>query len=90
MLAEFITNQKRIDGLVDNGAILVDLRSPIDFRNGSLTNAVNLPLRNFLNAISGMDKKTKIILYGNKEELETAVNYAARLGFEVYKTNGPS
>ena len=48
--------KKRVDKLVGNGAMLIDMRSPVAFRNGSVDRSVNLPLRNFLNELTGMNR----------------------------------
>jgi rhodanese-related sulfurtransferase len=76
----------RVEQLLENGALLVDMRSPVEFRNGSVDGAINLPLRNFLNKITGLDKKTKIIVFGaasDDSDVTTGINYAAQLGFNT-------
>lgn len=80
-------NKKRVEQLVERGAILVDMRSPVAYRNGSITGSVNLPLKNFLNQLSGMNRKTNIIVFGDTEEdsdVVMGINYAAQLGFNVF------
>jgi rhodanese-related sulfurtransferase len=70
--------------MVQNGAMLVDMRSPVSFRDGHVSGAVNLPLRNFLNKIMALDKKTKIIIYSDTvadDVLRQANTYAETLGF---------
>lgn len=79
-----VVNKERVDQLMTRGAMLVDMRSPVSFRNGSVSGSVNLPLKNFLNKLSGLDKKTKLILFGDTiddSDVQTGVNYAAQLGF---------
>ena len=83
-------DRKRVDQLIGRGAILVDMRSPVAFRNGSISGSVNLPLKNFLNQLSGMDRKTNIILFADAEDdsdVVTGTNYAAQLGFTVFVSN---
>jgi len=83
MYAKFI-DKKRVEQLLEKGALLVDMRSPVAFRNGSISGSVNLPLKNFLNKLSGLDKKTKLILFSDTAEdadVKTGINYAAQLGF---------
>ena len=74
--------------LVAKGALLVDMRSPVSFRDGHVEGAVNLPLRNFVNRIMGLDKKTKIVIYSDyitDDELKYGNTYAENLGFtEVF------
>jgi 3-mercaptopyruvate sulfurtransferase SseA len=83
MFAKF-ADKEYVSKLLNKGALLVDMRSPIDFRNGSVDGAVNLPLKNFLNKITGLNKKTKIIVFGdtkNDIDIITGINYAVQLGF---------
>lgn len=80
---KMISKNKALE-LIQRGALLVDMRSPVAYRDGHVEGAVNLPLRNFTNKIMGMDKKTKIIIYG--DEITDAVlrqgdMYAETLGF---------
>lgn len=74
--------------LVKRGALLVDMRSPVAFRDGHVVGAVNLPLRNFVNRIMPLDKKTKLIIYSDAitdADLRHGTTYATNLGFtDVY------
>lgn len=83
-------SKKRVISMVDKGAILVDMRSPVEFRDGSVPKAINLPLRNFVNKIMGMERSQKIIIFSNSmkdSDLRSACNYAEQLGFEnIYVT----
>lgn len=93
MYAKF-ASRKRVEQLTERGAVLVDMRSPVEFRNGTVDGAVNLPLRNFLNTITGLDKKTKLIVFSEKQDdadITAGINYAMQLGFTTvyvseYKT----
>jgi rhodanese-related sulfurtransferase len=83
MFAKF-ANKERVSQLVGRGAMLVDMRSPVAFRNGSIDGSVNLPLKSFLNQLAGLDKKTKLILFSDTSEdadVKTGINYAVQLGF---------
>lgn len=83
MLAKF-ANKELVEKLMRHPSLLVDMRSPVDFRNGSVDGAVNLPLKNFLNRITGLDKKTRLILFGHTTEdadVKAGINYASQLGF---------
>jgi 3-mercaptopyruvate sulfurtransferase SseA len=75
--------KKRFDDLVKKGAKVIDMRSPVSFRDGSVPGAVNLPLKPFLNKLMAFDVKEKIILIGTTldlPDLKTAYNYADKLG----------
>ena len=83
---------KRISGkkaqkLVEKGAILIDVRDPVSFRDGSLPGAVNLSLRQ-LTTLVREPKDKKLIFFGSSETDETlkiAINYAYQFGFmEVF------
>lgn len=77
-------NKERALALVTKGAMLVDMRSPVDFRDGSIPGAQNLPLKNFLNKIVGLDRKQKFVLFAREiedKDMRNAVNYAEQLGF---------
>lgn len=77
-------NKEKAEKLVKSGALLVDMRSPVAYRDGHIEGAVNLPLRNFANKIIGLDKSKKIIIYSddvNDAELKQGVVYAQTLGF---------
>lgn len=80
-----LINKKRVFDLVEKGAMLVDMRSPVDFRDGTIPKAINLPLKNFLNKITGIQRNQKIIIFGKSisdQEIKSACNYAEQLGFE--------
>lgn len=77
-------NKERALHLVGKGAMLVDMRSPVSYRNGSIAGAANLPLKNFLNKIIGMNRKQKFVLFAediNDSDMSNAINYAEQLGF---------
>lgn len=78
-------NKEKATQLLEKGAVLVDMRSPVSFRDGHITGAVNLPLKNFTNKLMGTsDKKTKFVLYGTTHQdsdIMHGLNYAEQLGF---------
>lgn len=80
-------DKKEVEKLVERGAMLVDMRSPVAFRNGSVERSINLPLRNLLNELTGMNRKQKIVVFGDTEgdeDIVAGVNYAVGMGFTVY------
>lgn len=78
-------NKKKAEGLLEKGAALIDIRSPVDYRNGHIEGSQNLPLRNFINRLSSFDKKKNVILIVNNinfdTDLKTVDTYAEQLGF---------
>lgn len=84
MYAKFVDKDYMLK-LVNGGAMLVDMRSPVEYRNGTIEGAVNLPLKNFLNTITGMPKNSKIIVFSTStsdSDLVAGINYAMQLGFD--------
>ena len=74
---------KRAKKLVDKGAILIDVRSPVDFRDGSIPGAINLSLRQISQLVREPRTKT-LIFFSNSEtddDLKSATNYATQMGF---------
>lgn len=47
--------------LVENGAIIVDVRSESEFKSGHLSKSINIPLDQLKNKMSRLDKKKPII-----------------------------
>jgi len=78
---------KKAQQLVEKGAMLIDVRDPVSFRDGSLPGAVNLSLRQ-LSSLIREPKTRKLIFFGEAESddtLNAAVNYAYQFGFtEVF------
>lgn len=77
-------NKQRLDQLVSKGAFLVDMRSPVDYRNAHIDGAVNLPLKNFTNKLMGMPRTTTIVVYSGAAtdpDLLSGLNYAEIMGF---------
>ena len=85
-------NKEKVSKLIAKGnAILVDMRSPVSFRDGHIEGAVNLPLKNFTNLLMKTDRKTAVIVYADTledKEMASGCNYAEVLGFtEIYYTD---
>lgn len=80
-------NKKKLNELLEKGAALIDMRTPVDFRDSSISGSKNLPLRNFINYMQKHDKKVPIILIVTSfEENEADINlvdtYAAQVRVE--------
>jgi len=85
-----LTGQRTINGtkakkVIDKGnSIIIDIRDPVSYRNGSLPNAVNLSLRKISSLIK-IPKTTSLIFFGvsnEDDDLRAAVNYAEQMGFK--------
>jgi phage shock protein E len=69
----------------DNGAIIVDVRTPKEFKAKHIKGAINLPLQELHNTYVRLPKDKEIILYcrsGNRSS--TAEKLLIREGFTVY------
>lgn len=79
-----VTKERAVK-LIEKGAIVVDMRSPVSFRDGHVSGAVNLPLKKFTNLLMATpDRKKTIIVYGvttTDEDIVHGLKYADQLGF---------
>lgn len=57
------TNNKNLKAEVDQGAFLVDVRTPAEFASGSAKGAVNIPLNSLSQNLSKLKGKKKIIVF---------------------------
>lgn len=80
-------NGRRAQQLVEKGAMLIDMSSPVSYRDGSLPGAVNMSLRQLSSLIREPKSKT-LIFFGESEDdgtLQAAIKYAYQFGFtEVF------
>lgn len=76
-----VNKQKALD-LISKGALLVDLRSPVAFRDGTIKGAVNLPFKNFLNRLLSIKPTDKVIIFSDKyndSDVKDVLSYADQL-----------
>lgn len=88
----FATKEKVQALITQKKGMLIDMRSPIHFRDDPIVGAVNLPLRAMVNNLMTIkDKKKPIVLFGltsSDPDLKSGVTYAENLSFEeVYITD---
>ncbi len=79
-----IASQRAEQGwqLIEQGAMIVDVRTPQEFSQGHLNNAVNFPLSNLDKHFKGIEKDKEIVLYcrsGNRSG--KAYQYLQSQGF---------
>lgn len=75
--------------LVEQGALLIDVRTPGEFNQGHLTDAKNLPLSTIETAFDNIDKDTLIVVYcrsGNRSG--QAMSYLKQAGFTQIHNGG--
>ncbi|MGZ8924447.1 MAG: rhodanese-like domain-containing protein [Nitrososphaeraceae archaeon] len=85
---------KRVNGnkakeLVKQGALLVDTRNPVAFRDGTIPGAKNIPINN-ISQLLAYDKKINIILFGENDcdnNLLLMLKYASQIFPTVYYLN---
>ena len=75
--------------LVEQGALLVDVRTPTEFAAGHIDNAVNYPLAEVDMRFNGVEKSRPIVVYcqsGNRSGI--AYNYLVEQGFTQVHNGG--
>lgn len=74
--------------LIAKGAVVVDIRDPVSFRDSGISGSVNLSLRQ-LGRLLPHPRTTQIILVGDPEDpdaLRVAHNYVIGFGFTKVDT----
>ena len=56
------SNRPNINQLIDDGALIIDVRSPAEFRGGHCNNSMNIPLQSIDKKISSLRKQNKVII----------------------------
>ncbi|WP_300177119.1 rhodanese-like domain-containing protein [uncultured Aliivibrio sp.] len=75
--------------LIEQGALLIDVRTPGEFNQGHLKDAANLPLNTVDTAFANIDKDTPIVVYcrsGNRSG--KAMSYLQQEGFTQVHNGG--
>lgn len=54
-------NKKNYKELLEDGAIIIDVRSESEFKSGHLNNSINVPLKDLTYRIREFDKKDNIV-----------------------------
>lgn len=57
----FSSNSRSIQELLDDGGVIVDVRSKAEFSGGHLKNSVNIPLDSLQNNLGKLDKAKPVI-----------------------------
>jgi len=79
-----LIDKKKAQNLVSKGAMLIDVRDAVAYRDGTIPGAVHMPLRRISELIKH-PKSTCVILFGvsnDDENLVAAVNYVRQFGFD--------
>ena len=84
---ETITTNKAIE-LIDNGAIVIDVRTNMEFDSGHIPNAVNIPLDDINNIAYSKDSTIIVYCQSGMRSLE-AVKTLSDLGYtSLYNLDG--
>lgn len=76
-----ITKAKK---MMEKGAILIDTRTPIDFRDGTISGAINITIGNVSKLIT-YKPDSKLIFFGKDDEnLKIVMNYASQRFSTIY------
>lgn len=72
------------------GGQLIDVRTPVEFNQGSLDGAINMPVDSFLSLKDGIDSSKPVLLYCRTGARSGMVkNYLDQLGYdEVHNIGG--
>lgn len=81
MFARRINNTALLNKLVEEkGYAVIDTRSPVEYRDGTMFNAPNAPLRNFMTTfIPTVRSNNKVVLIGSGEDndaFKACIKYA--------------
>lgn len=76
--------------LYANGAIIIDVRNPDEFRSGHIKNSINIPLPTITQKIASIKQKKKpviaVCLSGGRSSM--AVTALKQAGIEAYNGGG--
>jgi rhodanese-related sulfurtransferase len=77
-------DKKKAQNLVAKGAMLIDVRDPVAFRDGTIPGAVNISLRRISELVK-QPKNRCMILFGTSNDddtLASALGYVRQFGFD--------
>jgi phage shock protein E len=70
---------------VDNGALIIDVRTQEEFRTGHLREAINIPLQMLPRNVKSLDKKREIVVYCRSGSRSiSAAKFLKEQGYTVY------
>jgi phage shock protein E len=87
---KFNSVRKDISGLLKNGAIIVDVRSPEEFKGACNPKSVNIPVSDIATQANQLDKKRPIVVCcASGVRSATAARVLKQIGFENVINAGP-
>lgn len=81
---------EEVKNLMTIGAQLIDVRSTVEFNQGALDGAVNMPLESFQHSANSIDKTRPVILYCRSGQRSGAAKqFLETIGFDsVFNIGG--
>lgn len=77
--------------LVEEGACLLDVRTPGEFSGGNIPTSVNIPLQSLAGRLGELDKSRGVVVYCRSGMRSSSAASILRAdGFEVYDLGGMS
>lgn len=72
-----------VQELLGVGGQLIDVRTPVEFNQGALSGAVNMPIESFQNLMTDIDSSKPVLLYCRTGARSGMVkNYLDQMGFD--------
>ncbi|OWR15427.1 rhodanese-like domain-containing protein [Chryseobacterium sp. VAUSW3] len=85
----FVKNKVDYKALVENGAQIIDVRTPAEYSSGSIRNSKNIPLQQLVSEVEKLDLKKPIITCcASGMRSASAKAILKQNGFEVYNGGG--
>ena len=85
----FGKNKVDYKALVENGAQIIDVRTPAEYSSGSIRNSKNIPLQQLVSEMKKLDLKKPIITCCASGMRSASANAILKQnGFEVYNGGG--
>ncbi len=85
----FGKNKVDYKALVENGAQIIDVRTPAEYSSGSIRNSKNIPLQQLVSEMKKLDLKNPIITCcASGMRSASAKAILKQNGFEVYNGGG--
>lgn len=80
----FGKNSDKLSEAIQNGAVLIDVRSQGEFASGNIKNSLNIPLNRISSQLEKLDKnKTIVVFCASGMRSSQAKNILKRNGFSV-------
>ena len=83
-------NTKNYKELLNQGAIIIDVRTESEYKSGHIKNSINVPLKDLTYRINEFDKKDKVLIYCWRGGLRSLSLYLVlkQIGYDVYLLDG--